>query len=433
MKEIDIFEDIIDLGKKQGQLSYEDIHSAFPEDFVPQEEMEELMDILQDMGIPVSGDPVAETDEEDSLEPRVPLEKTQDLVQAYFHSMGDISVLSRDEEGELARMIKEGESIIRSVVTRMPIYEALKGTPANGNGEGEDQGEEDVMDESFEETFRIIEEIVFGKDDRRAPGETGMNLRDLTAQYDRIARARRLVSEARNEMIIRNLRLVVNIAKHYMGRGLSLLDLIQEGNIGLMKAIGKYDYTKGFKFSTYATWWIRQGITRALMDQTKTIRIPVHMMELYNKVSRISRDLTARLGREPRPGEIARILEVPRKKVEDILKVMQDPITLQTPVGEEDSTIEDFIGDTSTPSPLAEVERTLLSESLIRVLHTLNPREERVIRLRYGIGEDRSHTLEEVGQHMSITRERVRQIEANAMRKLKHPQRLRALRILHTD
>jgi RNA polymerase primary sigma factor len=433
MKEIDIFEDIIDLGKKQGQLSYEDIHGAFPEDFVPQEEMEELLDILQDMGIPVSGEPDTETQEEDLLGTHVPYEKTQDLVQAYFHSMGDISVLSRDEESELARMIKEGEAIIRSVVTRMPLYTALKGTPTNGNGEGEDQGEEDVMDKSFEESFRIIEQIVFGKEYRRAPAETGMEFRELTAQYDRIARARRLMSEAKNEMIIRNLRLVVNIAKHYMGRGLSLLDLIQEGNIGLMKAIGKYDYTRGFKFSTYATWWIRQGITRALMDQTKTIRIPVHMMELYNKVSRTSRDLTSRLGREPRSGEIARILEVPRKKVEDILKVMQDPITLQTPVGEEDSTLEDFIGDTSTPSPLAEVERTLLSESLIKVLHTLNPREELVIRLRYGIGEERSHTLEEVGQHMSITRERVRQIEANAMRKLKHPQRLRALRILHAD
>jgi RNA polymerase primary sigma factor len=197
-----------------------------------------------------------------------------------------------------------------------------------------------------------------------------------------------------------------------------------------MKAVDKFKYEKGFKFSTYATWWIRQAITRALIDQTKTIRVPVHMMEFYNRVTKASRELTHQLGREPTNEELAKKLEVPVRKVDEVFRAIQDPIALQTPIGDEDTELEDFIGDKNAPSPYADAERAEVSEQIQRILKTLTPKEEKVIRMRFGIGTDRDHTLEEVGRYLSITRERVRQIEAKALRKLKHPSRLRALKNL---
>ncbi len=209
-----------------------------------------------------------------------------------------------------------------------------------------------------------------------------------------------------------------------------MLDLIQEGNTGLMKAVDKFKYEKGFKFSTYATWWIRQAITRALIDQTKTIRVPVHMMEFYNRVTKASRELTQQLGREPTNEEIAKKLVVPVRKVEEVFRAIQDPIALQTPIGDEDTELEDFIGDKTSSSPYADAERIETSEQIQRVLRTLTPKEGTVIRMRYGIGVDKDQTLEEVGRYLSLTRERVRQIEAKALRKLKHPLRLKALKKL---
>ena len=433
MREWDIYNEIIALGKRRGTLTFDEINDAFPSEFFSPDEMEEFMNLLQDMGVKVIDKQEHVTDGEEELEreERGEYERTDNLVQTYFHSVGDSSILTRDEEKELARMIKEGEAIIRSVVTRMPLYTALKGTPKNGNGEGLNHGEEDITDEYFEESFRIIDEIVFGKENRRALGDTGMDLRTLTTQYDRITRARRLVSEAKNEMIIRNLRLVVSIAKHYMGRGLSLLDLIQEGNIGLMKAIGKYDYTRGVKLSTYATWWIRQGISRALMDQAKTIRVPVHMMESYNKVAKASKELISQIGREASKEEIAEKLGVPTKKVEDIFRAIQNPIALQAPVGYND-TFEVFLEDKDSSSPSSNAEQNEITEKILEILDTLTPRETQVIKMRFGIGVEKGNTLEEMGKHFAITRERVRQIEEKALRKLKHPSRLKALRVLNT-
>jgi RNA polymerase primary sigma factor len=474
MEKEDIFEEIVDIGKRRGKLTFTEINDVVPPDYFSPGEIEELMDLLHDVGVEIVDEQDTDIEEEEVPSPEEDTghEKTEDIVQTYFHSMGNISLLTRDEEVELAKMLEEGKKIIKEIIIALPLYRKLEAELDRNNGDNPENVEEERAEEALEMSLKVLENLMRGikiadgkiarygtlKDlkkvvhhkkkracnsreldrlaqevqnvYRQVESETGTKVDDLKGMWDRITRAKILVSEANNELITRNLRLVINIAKNYVGRGLPLLDLIQEGNIGLMKSVDKFDHEKGFKFSTYATWWIRQAITRAIIDQTKTIRVPVHMMEFYNRVSKASRELTQQLGREPGKEEIANKLEVSTVKIEEVFRAIQDPIALQTPLDDEDSKLEDLVGDKNSPSPYSDTEKNMITEQILSVLNTLAPREAEIIRMRFGIGCEKDYTLEEVGNHFSITRERVRQIEAKALRKLKHPNRRQSLKIL---
>ncbi len=313
------------------------------------------------------------------------------------------------------------------------VYESIEkiGIEVVGNIEKEleeiqkeEEEEEEEIDISVPEGISIDDPVrMYLKEIGKVPLLTPEEEVDLAKKMeagDNIAKKR--LAEA-------NLRLVVSIAKRYVGRGMLFLDLIQEGNLGLIKAVEKFDYTKGYKFSTYATWWIRQAITRAIADQARTIRIPVHMVETINKLIRVSRHLLQELGREPQPEEIAKEMSLPVEKVREIMKIAQEPVSLETPIGEEeDSHLGDFIPDDDAPAPAEAASFTLLKEQLIDVLDTLTPREEKVLRLRFGLDDGRARTLEEVGREFNVTRERIRQIEAKALRKLRHPSRSKKLK-----
>ncbi len=312
----------------------------------------------------------------------------------------------------------------------------------------------DLLYDRFETlNIDVVEEIEVAEDineelaeiETAIPGADGVAIDDPVRMYlkeigkvpllnatEEIEIAKRMADgdqDAKRQLAEANLRLVVSVAKRYVGRGMLFLDLIQEGNLGLIKAVEKFDYCKGYKFSTYATWWIRQAITRAIADQARTIRIPVHMVETINKLIRVNRQLLQEYGREPRPDEIAAEMGISEEKVREIIKVAQEPVSLETPIGEEeDSHLGDFIPDDDAPAPAEVAAFTLLKEQLMEVLDTLTPREEKVLRLRFGLDDGKARTLEEVGKEFNVTRERIRQIEANALRKLRHPSRSKKLK-----
>ena len=390
--------ELIERGKKKGNLSSSELMDVLENLDLSSEQMDKIYDTLENLGIDTVGEDylpeladdlvppaeeLEEIPEEEIVDPNTLVDSfgIDDPVRMDLKEIGKVNLLTPEEEIELAQ----------------------------------DMGAGDAAKEQMEEMERA----------RREGDEI-----ELSAEDE--AELKRLVKRgeaAKQRLAEANLRLVVSIAKRYVGRGMLFLDLIQEGNLGLIKAVEKFDYTKGYKFSTYATWWIRQAITRAIADQARTIRIPVHMVETINKVIRVSRQLLQELGHDPTPEEIAEEMSMPVDKVREILKIAQEPVSLETPIGEEeDSHLGDFIPDEDASEPSEAASFTLLKEQLVDVLSTLTPREEKVLKLRFGIEDGRTRTLEEVGKEFNVTRERIRQIEAKALRKLRHPSRSKKLK-----
>ena len=383
--------------KNKNVLEYQEVVDYFTDMTIGEEQFDKILETLEQNNVDVLRiTEVDDVDDEEIIlteEDEVDVENIdlsvpdgvsiEDPVRMYLKEIGKVPLLNAEEEIELAQKMENGAVAKEKIAILEKRLENLTGEEAN-----------DLKEE----------------------------IQKLKIELDTGDEAKKRLAEA-------NLRLVVSIAKRYVGRGMLFLDLIQEGNLGLIKAVEKFDYRKGYKFSTYATWWIRQAITRAIADQARTIRIPVHMVETINKLIRVSRQLLQELGREPTPEEIAEEMSLPVERVREILKISQEPVSLETPIGEEeDSHLGDFIQDDNVPVPADAAAFTLLKEQLIEVLGTLTEREQKVLRLRFGLDDGRARTLEEVGKEFNVTRERIRQIEAMALRKLRHPSRSRKLK-----
>ena len=383
--------------KKKNVLEYQEIVDYFSDATLGEEQFDKIIEVLEQNNVDILR--ITEDDEVDaeeivlSEEDEVDVENIdlsvpdgisiEDPVRMYLKEIGKVPLLSAEDEIEFALKMEAGAVA--------------------------------------QEKIAILEKRI-GNVDEAEEAEIREEIKSLKEELEAGDEAKKRLAEA-------NLRLVVSIAKRYVGRGMLFLDLIQEGNLGLIKAVEKFDHRKGFKFSTYATWWIRQAITRAIADQARTIRIPVHMVETINKLIRVSRQLLQELGREPTPEEIAEEMKLPVERVREILKISQEPVSLETPIGEEeDSHLGDFIQDDNVPVPADAAAFTLLKEQLVEVLSTLTEREQKVLRLRFGLDDGRARTLEEVGKEFNVTRERIRQIEAKALRRLRHPSRSRKLK-----
>ncbi len=378
--------ELYEQGKAKGTMTYDEIITKLSTTDIDPDQFDTVLETLEAMGVEVIRDansaegpqtPEA-APEIDDIDLSMPEGiSIDDPVRMYLKEIGKVPLLSADEEINIAMRMEKGD-------------EAKQMLESGVNADGKPLTDEEK--------------------------------KQCQAAIDDGTQAKRLLAEA-------NLRLVVSIAKRYVGRGMLFLDLIQEGNLGLIKAVEKFDYRKGYKFSTYATWWIRQAITRAIADQARTIRIPVHMVETINKLIRVSRQLLQEYGREPTPEEIAKAMGISEAKVREIIKIAQEPVSLETPIGEEeDSHLGDFIPDDDAPAPAEAASHALMREQLWDVLNTLTPREEKVLRLRFGLDDGNQRTLEEVGREFKVTRERIRQIEAKALRKLRHPSRSKKLK-----
>ncbi len=396
--------------KKKNVLEYKEVNDFFADLELEPERIDQIYDFLENNGVDVlkmpGNDGTLEDDlleelDDDGLEPNeeeidlsaidmsVPEGiSLEDPVRMYLKEIGKVPLLSGDEEIELAKLMEEGNRVQANI-------DAIK-----------KEAKEKTSAEEHDALMKKAEKM---KTKNAAVIQKG--------------------NSAKDRLIEANLRLVVSIAKRYVGRGMQFLDLIQEGNMGLLKAVEKFDYSKGYKFSTYATWWIRQAITRAIADQARTIRIPVHMVETINKLMRVQRQLLQELGREPTTEEVAAEMKIPVERVAEIQKISQEPVSLETPIGEEeDSHLGDFIMDEKVPVPAEAASASILREELLKVLETLTDREQRVLRLRFGLDDSKQRTLEEVGKEFNVTRERIRQIEAKALRKLRHPTRSKKLK-----